>query len=72
MKHLQVTADVHEAVNMLKRRYNVDKLHLAIEEFMKEHDSDLIKQAHSVVNMRLGLEDIPNENLQPKRRNSKG
>jgi hypothetical protein len=32
MKHLQVEADVHEAVNMMKKRYGVDKLHIAIKE----------------------------------------
>lgn len=57
MKHLQVTADVHEAVNMMKQRYGVDKLHTAIEEFIKDRDPDLLEKARRVVDMRLGLAD---------------
>jgi hypothetical protein len=71
MKHLQVEADVHEAVNMMKKRYGVDKLHIAIKEFIKDLDPDLLMKAQAVVDMRLGLDDEPSDDGNTKRRNVK-
>lgn len=74
MKHLQVTADVHEAVNILKQRYGVTQLHQAIEEFVKEKDPDLMAQAKSIVDIRLGVAPAaaPTDRKLRNTRNTKG
>jgi hypothetical protein len=75
MKHLQVTADVHEAVNMMKRRYGAEKLHEAIRDFIEDKDPELLTQAQAIVDMRLGLDGSTPAPLvsegDKKRRNTK-